>query len=57
MVLAVPDEPDRGRKPVLRDEVAAVVAKQRYPCERLQENENGVSTSEKANVQTTFLSY
>jgi hypothetical protein len=35
MVLAVPDEPDRGRKPVLRDEVAAVVAKQQYPRERL----------------------
>jgi quinone-modifying oxidoreductase, subunit QmoB len=35
MVLAVPDEPARGRKPVLRDEVAAVVAKQQYPRERL----------------------
>jgi hypothetical protein len=35
MVLAVPDEPARGRKPVLRDELAAVVAKQQYPRERL----------------------
>jgi hypothetical protein len=34
-VLAVPDEPTRGRKPVLRDESAAVVAKQQYPRERL----------------------
>jgi hypothetical protein len=31
---AVPDEPARGRKPVLRDESAAVVAKQQYPRER-----------------------
>jgi RNA polymerase primary sigma factor len=36
MVLAVPDEPARGRKPVLRDEVAAVVTKQQYPRERLR---------------------
>ncbi|MBN1654867.1 MAG: hypothetical protein JXA30_13945, partial [Deltaproteobacteria bacterium] len=35
MVLAVPDEPARGRKPVFRDELAAVVAKQQYPPERL----------------------
>jgi hypothetical protein len=35
MVLAVPDEPARGRKPVLRDELTAVVAKQQYPSERL----------------------
>jgi prevent-host-death family protein len=35
MVLAVPDEPARGRKPVLRDELAVVVAKQQYPHERL----------------------
>jgi hypothetical protein len=35
MVLAVPDEPARGRKPVLRDELAAVAAKQQYPRERL----------------------
>jgi P-type Mg2+ transporter len=46
MVLAVPDEPARGRwgdsnriapgkAPVLRDEVADVVAKQQYPRERL----------------------
>jgi hypothetical protein len=35
MVLDVPDEPARGRKPVLRDELTAVVAKQRYPRERL----------------------
>ncbi|MBN1652171.1 MAG: hypothetical protein JXA30_00165, partial [Deltaproteobacteria bacterium] len=35
MVLAVPDEPARGRKPVLRDELAAVVVKQQYPPERL----------------------
>ncbi|MBN1652703.1 MAG: hypothetical protein JXA30_02890 [Deltaproteobacteria bacterium] len=35
MVLAVPDEPVRGRKPVLRDELAAVVFKQQYPPERL----------------------
>ncbi|MBN1653024.1 MAG: hypothetical protein JXA30_04535, partial [Deltaproteobacteria bacterium] len=34
-VLAVPDEPARGRKPVLRDELAAVVVKQQYPPERL----------------------
>ncbi|MBN1655123.1 MAG: hypothetical protein JXA30_15245, partial [Deltaproteobacteria bacterium] len=34
-VLAVPDEPARGRKPVLRDELAAVVVKQQYPSERL----------------------
>jgi hypothetical protein len=39
MVLALPDEPARGRKPVLRDEVAAVVAKQQYPRERLQNSE------------------
>jgi hypothetical protein len=38
MVLAVPDEPARGRKPVLRDEVAAVVAKQQYPRERLRKS-------------------
>ncbi|MBN1655713.1 MAG: hypothetical protein JXA30_18250, partial [Deltaproteobacteria bacterium] len=31
----VPDEPARGRKPVLRDELAAVVVKQQYPPERL----------------------
>jgi hypothetical protein len=36
MVLAVPDEPARGRKPVLWDELAAVVAKQQYPRERLR---------------------
>jgi hypothetical protein len=35
-VLPVHDEPDRGRKPVLRDELAAVVAKQRYPRERFR---------------------
>ncbi|MBN1655879.1 MAG: hypothetical protein JXA30_19085, partial [Deltaproteobacteria bacterium] len=35
MVLAVPDEPARGRKPVLWDELAAVVVKQQYPPERL----------------------
>ncbi|MBN1653882.1 MAG: hypothetical protein JXA30_08915, partial [Deltaproteobacteria bacterium] len=35
-VLAVPDEPARGRKPVLRDELAAVVVKQQYASERLQ---------------------
>ncbi|MBN1656047.1 MAG: hypothetical protein JXA30_19925 [Deltaproteobacteria bacterium] len=35
MVLAVPDEPARERKPVLRDELAAVVVKQQYPPERL----------------------
>ncbi|MBN1655390.1 MAG: hypothetical protein JXA30_16610, partial [Deltaproteobacteria bacterium] len=34
-VLAVPDEPARGRKPVLRYELAAVVVKQQYPPERL----------------------
>ncbi|MBN1652706.1 MAG: hypothetical protein JXA30_02910, partial [Deltaproteobacteria bacterium] len=28
-------EPARGRKPVLRDELAAVVVKQQYPPERL----------------------
>jgi hypothetical protein len=31
----VPDETARGRKPVLRDELTAVVAKQQYPRERL----------------------
>jgi hypothetical protein len=47
MVLAVPDEPARGRwgdsnriapgkAPVLRDELAAVVAKKQYPRERLR---------------------
>jgi hypothetical protein len=35
MDLAVPDEPARGHKRVLRDEVAAVVAKQQYPRKRL----------------------
>jgi elongation factor P len=35
MVLAVPDELARGRKPVLRDEEAAVATKQQYPRERL----------------------
>jgi transcription-repair coupling factor (superfamily II helicase) len=35
MVLAVPDEPARGRKPVLQDELDAVAAKQQYPRERL----------------------
>ncbi|MBN1653900.1 MAG: hypothetical protein JXA30_09005, partial [Deltaproteobacteria bacterium] len=35
MVLAVPDEPARGRKPVLRDELAVFVAKQQDPPERL----------------------
>ncbi|MBN1655173.1 MAG: hypothetical protein JXA30_15500, partial [Deltaproteobacteria bacterium] len=39
MVLAVPDEPARGRKPVLRGELAAVVVKQQYPPERLHECE------------------
>jgi hypothetical protein len=34
MVLAVPDESARGRKPVLRDEMAAVATKQQYPSER-----------------------
>ncbi|MBN1654791.1 MAG: hypothetical protein JXA30_13550, partial [Deltaproteobacteria bacterium] len=38
MVLAVPDEPARGRKPVLRDELAVVVAKQQDPPERLRSN-------------------
>ncbi|MBN1653099.1 MAG: hypothetical protein JXA30_04915, partial [Deltaproteobacteria bacterium] len=28
--------PARGRKPVLRDELAAVVVKQQYPPERLR---------------------
>ncbi|MBN1652257.1 MAG: hypothetical protein JXA30_00620 [Deltaproteobacteria bacterium] len=36
MVLAVREETARGRKPVLRDELAAVVVKQRYPSERLR---------------------
>ncbi|MBN1653120.1 MAG: hypothetical protein JXA30_05020, partial [Deltaproteobacteria bacterium] len=36
MVLAVPDAPARGRKPVLRDELAVVVAKQQDPPERLR---------------------
>ncbi|MBN1652795.1 MAG: DUF2079 domain-containing protein [Deltaproteobacteria bacterium] len=36
MVRAVPDEPDRGRKPVLRDESAAVVVKQQHPPEQLR---------------------
>ncbi|MBN1655767.1 MAG: hypothetical protein JXA30_18525 [Deltaproteobacteria bacterium] len=36
MVRALPDEPARERKPVLRDELAAVVVKQRYPPERLR---------------------
>ncbi|MBN1654224.1 MAG: hypothetical protein JXA30_10670 [Deltaproteobacteria bacterium] len=31
MVLAVPDKPARGRKPVLRDELATVVTVHRYP--------------------------
>ncbi|MBN1655794.1 MAG: hypothetical protein JXA30_18660, partial [Deltaproteobacteria bacterium] len=35
-VLAVADEPARGRKPVLRDELAAVVVKQQCPPERLR---------------------
>jgi outer membrane protein assembly factor BamA len=35
-VLPVHDEPDRGRKPVLRDELAAVVTQRQYPRERLQ---------------------
>ncbi|MBN1653956.1 MAG: hypothetical protein JXA30_09285 [Deltaproteobacteria bacterium] len=39
MVLAVPDEPARGRKPVLRDELAAVVFKQQYPPERLRKKQ------------------
>ncbi|MBN1652215.1 MAG: hypothetical protein JXA30_00405 [Deltaproteobacteria bacterium] len=34
MVLAVPDEPARGRKPVLWNELAVVVAKQQYFPER-----------------------
>ncbi|MBN1653954.1 MAG: hypothetical protein JXA30_09275 [Deltaproteobacteria bacterium] len=37
MVLAVPDETARGRKPVFRDESAAVVAKQQYPPVQLHE--------------------
>ncbi|MBN1655100.1 MAG: hypothetical protein JXA30_15130 [Deltaproteobacteria bacterium] len=36
MVLAAPDGPARGRKPVLRDESAAVVTLHRYPPERLR---------------------
>ncbi|MBN1654179.1 MAG: AMP-binding protein [Deltaproteobacteria bacterium] len=40
MVLAVPDEPVRGRKPVFRDESAAVVAKQHYPPEQLQRHDH-----------------
>ncbi|MBN1656151.1 MAG: hypothetical protein JXA30_20450, partial [Deltaproteobacteria bacterium] len=35
MVLAIPDEPARGRKPVLRDELAVVVAKQQDLLELL----------------------
>jgi len=35
MVLAVPDEPARGRKPALRAELALVVTVHRYPTERL----------------------
>ena len=35
IVLAVHDEPARGRKPVLRDELAAVVTIRQYPRERL----------------------
>ncbi|MBN1656425.1 MAG: hypothetical protein JXA30_21830, partial [Deltaproteobacteria bacterium] len=35
MVLAVPDKPARGRKPVFRDESASVVAKQQYPTEQV----------------------
>ncbi|MBN1655795.1 MAG: hypothetical protein JXA30_18665, partial [Deltaproteobacteria bacterium] len=31
-------EPARGRKPVLRDELAAVVVKQQYPPERLRKS-------------------
>ncbi|MBN1654490.1 MAG: hypothetical protein JXA30_12030, partial [Deltaproteobacteria bacterium] len=36
MVLAVPDEPARGRKLVIRDELAVIVAKQQDPPERLR---------------------
>jgi protein ImuB len=43
MVLDVPDEPARGRKPVLRDEVAAVVAKQQYLRERLSQNDTRIA--------------
>jgi DNA topoisomerase III len=57
MVLAVPDEPARGRwgdsnriapgsAPVLRDELAAVVAKQRYPGERLRDIQPPASVEE-----------
>ncbi|MBN1656342.1 MAG: hypothetical protein JXA30_21410 [Deltaproteobacteria bacterium] len=32
-----PSMQERGRKPVLRDELDAVVTKQQYPLERLRE--------------------
>ncbi|MBN1652956.1 MAG: hypothetical protein JXA30_04190 [Deltaproteobacteria bacterium] len=68
MVLAVPDEPARGRKPVLRDELAAVEVKQQYPPERLRssfaeksgqanESEKGRSNTRKSGSEiiTTLL--
>ncbi|MBN1652643.1 MAG: SMC-Scp complex subunit ScpB [Deltaproteobacteria bacterium] len=41
MVLAVPDEPARGRMPVLQDELAAVVVKQQVAPEPLPQTEAG----------------
>ncbi|MBN1654113.1 MAG: hypothetical protein JXA30_10080 [Deltaproteobacteria bacterium] len=38
IVLAVPDEPDRGRKPVLHDQLAAFLAKRQYPYERISKD-------------------
>jgi molybdate transport system substrate-binding protein len=35
ILLPVNDESDRGRKPVLRDELAVVVLTSTYPCERI----------------------
>ncbi|MBN1652191.1 MAG: hypothetical protein JXA30_00280 [Deltaproteobacteria bacterium] len=56
MVLAVPDEPARGRKPVLRDELAVVVAKQQYPPERLRIScpPRGWSSGTKGPIRTAY---
>ncbi|MBN1655512.1 MAG: hypothetical protein JXA30_17225, partial [Deltaproteobacteria bacterium] len=43
-------EPARGRKPVLRDESAAVVAKQQYPPEQLRNRYSVTAKSQRPDV-------
>ncbi|MBN1654716.1 MAG: hypothetical protein JXA30_13175, partial [Deltaproteobacteria bacterium] len=47
-------EPARGRKPVLRDESAAVVAKQQYPPEQLRPGNAAILTVLLKNSEKTW---